>query len=351
MSPVTPSIDGRELEGRTVLVTGAAGFIGAFTAAELAAQGATVLAIDRDPGPRPQLASPVADGRISFVATGTRWPYPPSWWDHAQATGLLSEVDTVVHIGYLEPPATDPLTNYRQEVEANVVASIDMLGRLGPRITTVCAASSALVYGRRHREPISEHQPVRPDSPYGQAKHDLEQALGWWAEGDRRAIAVRIATAYGPTETVPRAAPNFIRRALAGQRPEVAVADDERDYIHVADVARGLAASVAATGPNRCGFSPGLSVVNLGTGKATTTLDLARSILGLVDPQLEPTVLAPSRAPVSVVVDPARLRDVTGFSPGIDLTDGLTEEVAWLRNRPELWRDEAGDAPPGRAEP
>lgn len=352
MSPVS-STGSQSLEGRTVAVTGAAGFIGAFTVAELAARGASVLALDRDPGPRTKLVSLVSGGRVSFVATGTRWPYRPSWWDEAQRTGILSEVDAVVHLGYAEPTAPDPLTNYRQETEANLVASIEMLRRLGSRVTTVCAASSSLVYGRRYRGKISERDPVMPDSPYGQAKHDLEQALGWWVDGDRRAVAVRIATVYGPTETVPRAVPNFIRRALAGHRPEVAVADDERDYVHVADVARGLAAVVASTGEAATddgsggGFPCGLSAVNLGTGLATTTSDLARMILDLVDRDRQPALLCPSRDPVSVVVDPTRLHVLTGFAPGINLRSGLADEVAWFRGRPGLWRDDVHDPEPG----
>ncbi|MGF1596688.1 MAG: NAD-dependent epimerase/dehydratase family protein [Acidimicrobiales bacterium] len=332
------------LDGRTVAVTGAAGFIGAFTTAELAARGATVLAVDRHPGPRPQLAALVAEGRVAFLPTGTRWPYRRAWWDEAERKGLLSGIDTVVHLGYAEPAATDPLTSYRQEVEANVMASIEMLGRLGPQVTTLCAASSALLYGRRHREPVTERHTVDPDSPYGQAKHDLEQALSWWADGERCVVAARIATVYGATETVPRAVPNFIRRALAGHQPDVEVAADERDYVHVTDVARGLATVVEAASPTVGRFPRGLTAVNLGTGTATTTEELARTILALIDPDLQPSVSPPGREPVSVVVDPGRLRALTGFTPRVDLATGLADEVAWIRHHPELWRERVGVA-------
>jgi nucleoside-diphosphate-sugar epimerase len=154
-------------------------------------------------------------------------------------------------------------------------------------------------------------------------------------------VAVRIATVYGPTETVPRAAPNFIRRILSGRRPEVAVAADERDYIHVADVARGLAAMVSATETGAIG--PGSTVLNLGTGVSTTTLELARLLLNLAGTEakgLSPVVMEPARDPVSIVLDPRRLEAATGFRPSIELAAGLAEQMDWFRDRPELWSEE-----------
>lgn len=321
-----------------MVVTGAAGFIGAFTAAELANRGAMVLALDRDPGTRPQLTTLVDTDQVRFVPTQTRWPYPEDWWAEADRSGLFDNVDTVVHMGYLEPLTPGPFTEYRKETVKNTVPSIDLLSRLGTSTTTVCMASSSLVYGRCYRGPIGEDKPARPDSPYGQAKHDLEQALAWWTAEGRTTVAVRIATVYGPTETVPRAAPNFIRRILSGSRPEVAVAADERDYIHVADVARGLAAMVAATETGAIG--PGSTVLNLATGISTTTLDLARLLLDLAGVEadgLSPVVSEPARDPVSIVLDPGRLEAATGFRPSIELAAGLADEMEWFRRHPELW--------------
>ncbi len=115
----------------------------------------------------------------------------------------------------------------------------------------------------------------------------------------------------------------------------------ERDYIHVADVARGVAALVAATETGDIG--PGSTELNLGTGIPTTTLELARILLDLAGVEadgLSPVVSEPTRDPVSLVVDPARLIAATGFRPSIPLATGLAEEMAWLRSHPELWVEE-----------
>lgn len=340
----------RSLEGRHVVVTGAAGFIGAFVAAELAARGAAVLAIDREPGRRRPVVGPIAKGRITFLAAPTRWPYPPSWWDFVENEGLLATVDSLVHLGYREPTASHPIGAYRQEVEANVLPSVAMLERLDPRITTVVVASSSMVYGPAHRTAIPETAELRPDSSYGLAKFDLERALAWWAGDGRRVIAARIATVYGPTETVPRAVPNFIRAALAGRRPEVVVGDDRRDYINVIDVARGLATMVGQA-PGIVGPAGGSVAVNLGTGTATTTLELATTILAVSGLGGEPTVAPQPRRPVSVVVDPSFLADRTGFRPTVPLRAGLVEEMDWFRHHPELWCPSAGAAEPERPRP
>jgi UDP-glucose 4-epimerase len=335
--PGPPPVDRGPLAGRTVAVTGAAGFIGSFTAVELAAAGARVLAIDRDPGPRRHLAEAVAGGRLGFVTAPTRWPHPRSWWDGVERAGTLEPVDALVHLGYQEPTAADPIGVYRQEVAANVTATIELLERLGRRVTTVVAASSSLVYGPGRRTPVPETADRCPSSPYGVAKYDLERVVEWWAGDDRLGVAARIATVYGPTETVPRAVPTFIRAALAGRRPEVAVAGDARDYLNVADAARGLAALVAGA-PAVVGRSGGFAGVNLGTGSATTTVELARAVLDLTGLGGEPVIAAPTRPPQSVVVDPALLEARTGFRPSVPLRAGLADEVAWFRAHPHLWR-------------
>ncbi len=366
------------LTGRTVAVTGAAGFIGDAVVRALVDHGADVVAIDGDSRARPGVARLVADGRVRFVPTGHRWPYDDGAANGAAAGGgegadeapwlaAVRAADAIVHMGYSEPRTRVPVAEFGQELAENVTTLIDLLNHLteagsGARTAEdgdgsagdfhsplFCFASSSLVYGRQFTRAVTEADPPKPDSPYGLAKVVAEQALAWWAANGRRAVALRIATAYGPGETVPRAIPNFIRQVLAGRPPQVAIADDARDYIHVDDVAGAIVAVLAASLPD-CSTEaatsrPALEIVNVATGRATTTGELAGLVASAAGSDLAAEVGEPTREPQMVVLDPSKLEAWTGFRPSISLEDGLADELEWFRSRPHLWDDtaQAGD--------
>lgn len=315
----------RELDGRRVAVTGASGFIGSHVVVDLVASGADVVAIDAQPGWREHLTALVDDGSIDFCATGRRWPYGTLLSD------ALDGVDTVVHLGYAEPDAASDVGEMRQEAEANLVGSLDLIEQLPGSVTTIGFASTSLVYGRSRRGPLAESLAPDPDSAYAIAKVGVEQALrGWIDDGGGAAVAFRFSTVYGPTETVPRAIPNFVRRLLAGQPPQVAVPGDARDYVHVTDVARAVSSALAA-------HLEGFDVLNVGTGVPTRTDDLARLVAAAAGIDIEPEIGSPGRPPIELVSDPELAASKVGFQALVDLCHGLPSEIDWFRDRPELW--------------
>ncbi|MCP4958995.1 MAG: NAD-dependent epimerase/dehydratase family protein [Actinomycetia bacterium] len=318
---------GPTLDGRSIAVTGAAGFIGCHVVAELERCGARVLAIDSDPGWREPLLEALARDRVEMIATGHHWPYPEASFD------LLDSqlaVETIVHLAYAVPRTDNLLDVWQQEVAANLLPTVALFEALPDSVEQVLFASTALVYGHTRRGPLCESLPPQPDSAYAQTKAAVECCLSQWAEETgRSATSLRLATVYGPTETVPRAIPNFIRRLLDGRAPQVAVAGDVRDYIHVADVARAVARSVAHPSEH--------SVLNVGTGRSTRTDNLAELIAATLGSDLEPEVDDAARSPIEVVVDPRRISEATGFTATIGLADGLAGEIDWFAARPELW--------------
>ncbi len=312
------------LEDRRIAVTGAAGFIGSRVVAELACCGADVVALDNDPGWRAPLQDLARYRRVQFSPTDRRWPYRPA------DLAVLDGVDSVVHCGYAEPsPAAT--SEMSQELSANAMATLTMIEGLAPTVSRFVFASTALVYGRRWTVPLCETMPAAPDSPYAIAKLAVEHGLDSWArDHDRVAISLRLSTVYGPQETVPRAIPNFVRSLLRGEAPVVGVAADTRDYVHVDDVGRAIAASLVAP-------IHGHHVLNVGTGVATTTGELARMVAAECGVPIMPIEGVASRDPVRLVNDVTRIDALTGFRASIGLRDGLGTEVAWFRDRPELW--------------
>lgn len=315
---------GATLAGRRIAVTGASGFIGAHTVAELHSQGADVLACDQMVGWRSILTSLVDAGEVDFLETGRGWPYP-------DLASSLSGVDTVVHLGYAEPDAPTELGQQAQESGWNLRGTVELLDQLPESVRLFCFASSSLVYGRGRSHPLKECHLPKPDSAYAQAKVGVERALLDWANNTgNRALILRLSTVYGPMETVPRAVPNFIRRALAGLAPQVAIAEDARDYVHVQDVAAAIALSTAADLDQ-------VEVLNVGTGCPTTTQELAELVSVMVAGCPDPDIAQADRDPVRVVCDVDLLENRLGFKPRFTLASGLRTEIDWIRDRPHLW--------------
>lgn len=345
----------------TVVVTGAAGFVGSFVTAHLADCGAQVIAVDGpDPGHRPHLTQALRLPSVTHIETPRRWPYRTepgvSVSERFQElVPFLATADAVIHFAYAKPRPLDAsrantgVEELAAEISLNVAPSLELLQMLGSGVRSFCFASSGLVYGHGHSRPVTEGDHAHGDTAYGLGKLAVEQAVTAWSTDPETGCgtSLRIPTVYGPGETAPRAVPNFIRRGLAGQPPQIEIAEDRRDYIAAADVASGTAAVVAWHLAERQAAArhtaapqsaePVNTVLNIATGTTYSTLEVANIVLDHLGVDIEPLVGSGSRPPLQHELDATRLRALTGWRPTVRLGHGVAGEVDWFRARPELW--------------
>jgi UDP-glucose 4-epimerase len=151
----------------TILVTGAAGFIGSHAILALAEAGHSVVALDD-------------------LSTGRRWAVPPGTifveGDIGNAAMLRSvfaqyPVDAVIHFaGSIEvgESVSHPLVYYRN----NTVGSLVLIEEaIAAGIRRIVFSSTAAVYGEPETQPITEDAPTRPINPYGWTKLMTERML------------------------------------------------------------------------------------------------------------------------------------------------------------------------------
>jgi UDP-glucose 4-epimerase len=135
--------------------------------------------------------------------------------------------------------------------------------------------SSAAVYGNPARLPVAEDAPLAPISPYGFHKAACELLAREYAECFGLDVLVaRLFSVYGPRQRRLLLWELFAR--AAGAEPEIRLhgtGKETRDYLHVDDVAAALLH--AATARPR-----GLTVLNVASGEAVATGDLARLVAG-----------------------------------------------------------------------
>ncbi|PWF49188.1 UDP-glucose 4-epimerase GalE [Massilia glaciei] len=274
---------------QTILVTGACGYIGAHTCVELLAAGYRLVALDNlSNGSREALrrVERLGGRAVPFVEADVR--------DRAALDAVLAAhpVEAVIHFAGLKAVAeslAQPLRYYQDNV-AGSVALLEAMAAAG--VKRLLFSSSATVYGDPAAVPVGEAAPLGATNPYGRSKLMVEQIIGdlvgstpGWRAGVLRYFNPVGAHASGLIGEDPRGVPAnllpFIAQVAAGRRERLTVHGGDyptadgtgvRDYIHVADLARGHTAALA-----RLFARPGSFTLNLGTGRGHSVLEVVRA--------------------------------------------------------------------------
>jgi UDP-glucuronate 4-epimerase len=319
----------------SVLLTGAAGFIGSHVAERLLAAGASVVGVDNfdpfyDPAEkRANLGTALTDPSFRFVEADCA---DPASLD-AGLDRLPGDVrfDVVVHLAAkagVRPSIEDP-GGY---VRANLVATqvlLDVARRRG--IGRFVFGSSSSVYGNNRKVPFSEGDPVdRPISPYAATKRAGELLCHAHHHLYGTAVhALRFFTVYGPRQRPDLAIRKFATLMLHGEEiPMFGDGSTERDYTWVDDIVDGVAASV-----RRTAAEPGeFQVINLG-GNQTTPLarliELMGGALG-IEPRVRRLPLQPGDVE-RTFADVSRAGELLGYRPAVPIEEGIPRFAAWVR--------------------
>lgn len=306
----------------TVLVTGAAGFIGSHTVEILLEQGHRVVGVDNFRTGRPEnLAVARRSGAFSFQEG-----------DVAEAGVLERQAQAVqpqaiVHLAALvgvQESMQDPSLNFRLNVAlVHEVAEAARRQRVG----RVVFASSAAVYGGDAHEPLAESREPWPLSPYGGAKLAGEALLLGQAQAfGFSAVCLRYFNVLGPRQRADSPYSGVISKfaECARQRKTPTVFGDgrqTRDFVHVRDVARANA--LAATWP-----STESARLNVCSGRETSLLEILAWLRSLAPGSLDP-VFQPSRQGdiIRSVGDPRRARELLGFAAATEVKASLEELI------------------------
>ena len=310
----------------TILVTGAAGFIGSTLVDQLLAEGRTVVGLDNfDPFypeayKRANLADAFGSQAFRLVEGDIR--------DAALVDRLLGETrfDCIVHLAALagvRPSLERPALYADVNVNGTAVLLEAAVKHGSPRVVF---ASSSSVYGERESGPFLETDRVdHPISPYAATKkagellaHTFHSAYGL------EVTCVRFFTAYGPRQRPDLAIRRFAERMRAGEPiPIYGDGSALRDFTFVADVADGLA---------RAADKPlGYAVLNFGAGRAVTVLEMIEQLERALGIQAKKDFQAPQTGDVPrTLADVSAAREAVGYDPRVRFEEGIDRFVAWL---------------------
>ncbi|MCF7732755.1 MAG: NAD-dependent epimerase/dehydratase family protein [Akkermansiaceae bacterium] len=283
----------------SVLVTGASGFIGRHIVHQPHAAGHQVTALDYLP-PKP----PLPDG-VLFHQCDIRQNHFPN-----------RVFDAVVHLAALagvRPSIHDPI-GYHSTNVTGTLRLLKFCRFMG--IPHFVFASSSSVYGPETPLPAREDGPTDPCSPYALTKLQGEQWGCLYASmHGLRFVALRFFSVWGPGQRPDLAMECFRRRIEAGH-PVVINGDgsQRRDLTHVSDVARAVELALRWPGP-------GSVVLNVGTGRNHSVLDMLEAARKTATPLVEHQAPHPADVPETLASITAIGAEL-GWQPRISFPDG-----------------------------
>jgi UDP-glucose 4-epimerase len=310
------------------LVTGGAGFIGSHVADLYLENGYDVTVLDN-----------FASGRRENVPQRARLVELDLTSAEAAAVVRDGKFDVISHLG-AQIDVRKSVANPMFDASVNIVGTANLVEAVrasGYPSRFIFSSTGGALYGDFVTPPNIEDYPKDPESPYGIAKLSAELYLAYYARLHKvDTVALRYANVYGPRQDPHGEAgvvAIFCNRILTRQALTVfGDGSQTRDYVFVKDVARAnlAAATRELPAPGRLdarGF-------NVGTGVETSVTELASALQKSAGSNV-PVQFAPARPGEQQrsAVSIEKAQRVLGWSPQVELHDGLEETFAFFAER------------------
>ena len=312
------------MTGKTVLVTGAGGFIGSHLAERLAQLGVHTRAFVhyRGNGSWGWLDQSPCKKELEVVAGDVR--------DRDSVVTAMKGVDVVFHLAALIgiPYSYHAAASY---VQTNIEGTLNVLQAardLG--IERVIHTSTSEVYGTARRVPIDEQHPLQAQSPYAATKIGADKlAESFFLSFGLPVVTVRPFNTFGPRQSARAVIPTIITQCLSGQVVRLGNLSPTRDFNYVANTVDGFIRSVdAAAAIGR--------TINIGSGSEIAIGDLAKKIARLMgvnaNVESQDDRIRPEDSEVErLIADNSEATHILGWRPTVSLDEGLQHTIVWIR--------------------
>jgi UDP-glucose 4-epimerase len=316
------------LTGKTVAITGSAGFIGGRLVERLAGDACTIVRVAR--ATAPPLVNPAASV-IDVVGDVS----------HRDVWDCIVDADVIVHLAAQTSnavAAADPDLDFC----ANVTPMRHLLAacRERRRRPLVLFGGTATEAGVQRRMQLNEDAPDNPITIYDKHKLMAEQELkAAAANGDVRGATLRLANVYGPGARGQRVDRDVLNRMIktaidGGSLTVHGTGEYVRDYVFVEDVVDAFL--MAGAQPDR--VTGRHFVIGSGSGiSIRDAFELIAARVGLITGRRVPVTMSDPGTTLSAieqrhfVADPSRFSAATGWRPSWSLSDGIDRTIEAFR--------------------
>lgn len=315
-----------------VMVTGGTGYIGSHTVQQLKREGHFVVVYDSM-----EFGTKKAIGDTILVKG-----------DIADETLLAQtlqqyQVEAVIHMAAYKAVGESVIQPYRyfKNNVAGTLSLLETMHRTG--VNALVFSSSAAVYGTPDVIPVSEKNPVHPESPYGESKRMVEQLLSWYEQcHGLHSVSLRYFNAAGASLdasigedwTYSQNLIPWVMKAALGKIPALQIFGHDyptpdktaiRDYIHILDLTDAHVKALHFLQKEQRS-----EIFNLGVGKGTSVqeiFDTAERISGVHIPV--EYVARRAGDPVAVWADNSKAKELLGWQPQYTLEDIIRTAWQW----------------------
>ena len=324
------AVDLRPLEGRTLLITGGAGFIGSNFIHYLLRKYPTIRLINLDKltyaGNLDNLRDVEGDARYEFIRGDIR--------DREVVRRLYERVQGVVHFA-AETHVDRSILDAGEFVLTDVYGTFILLDCLkaAPGIEFFLHVSTDEVYGSREEGFFKEEDPLRPSSPYSASKAGADRlAYAYHCTYGLPVIIVRPSNNFGPFQYPEKFIPLFITHALEGRPlPLYGHGTQVRDWLYVEDCCRAVEWLIRR---GKIG-----EVYNIGAGNEVRNVDVAERICDLLGKPRSLITFVPDRPGHDrrYALDCTKVHSL-GWKPEAEFSQALASTVRWYQEQEGWWR-------------
>jgi CDP-glucose 4,6-dehydratase len=319
------------------LVTGGHGFVGSHLARALLERGESVRVLDR-PGPRTADVGGIRPSGLDLL--GIRDEVELFEADLRDADGVgkaVAGTGSVFHLAaqtIVGVARESPLETF--EVNVRGAWNVFEACRVSD-VERVLFASSDKAYGSSPELPYLEDFPLRASFPYDASKAAADIVARSYARAYGLPLAVtRFANVYGGGDlNFSRLVPETVVAVLDGRAPQIrSDGSPERDFLHVDDAVAAYLAIASALGENG---SAG-QAFNAGGDRPHSVREVVELIAAAGGGAVAPDYLGEGSPDGEIdrqFVDSTKLRDLTGWRPEVELSDGLSRTLEWYREHPQ----------------
>jgi UDP-glucose 4-epimerase len=296
------------------LVTGGLGFIGSHLTQYLVNRGDSVVVIDNQTTGKTDNIQNIFN-KIEYINGDIR--------DYDLLQKSVKDIDGIFHLAALAS-VQQSFNEIDKYTDVNVNGTENILKLASELKIKVVHASSSSVYGVHEQMPHNENDEMKPINPYAQSKLDAEKIIEKYVKIGLNVIGLRYFNVFGERQSKEYAGVIKLFLEKIGNKESPLVNGDglqTRDFIFVEDIVK---ATVTAMQKNLES-----TFINVGTGKATSILELANTVIKISGLNLEPVhKQALSGEAPETFADTTRIEKLLGFKPESKLDDWLKTKIS-----------------------
>ena len=305
--------------GKTIFVTGGAGFIGSEVVRQISISGGRAIVFDNLSSGKKKYLSNLRN--VKLVRGDIK--------NRSLIANAIKNCEYVINLAAL--PFIPDSYHYPQEffdINTNGTLNVVLEAMKRRKIKNFVHISTSEVYGTSKKNPMDENHPTLPQSTYAVSKLAADRAIFTiHKEHDFPTVIIRPFNSYGPRITQPYIIPEIIIQLLNGDgQVKLGNVESERDFTYVSDTARGIIAALftdKAIG----------ETINLGSRKTYKIKQIVNIIGSIIGKKPRIVVDKKRIRPYDVnrlICDNSKAKRILNWKPVISFRDGLEETINWI---------------------